>query len=184
MLFLGLVAFTLAVPVDLKADEIPVQVVVAESVPANDAPKTAPVPVEEEKPKSEVAEVPAAVAAESEPAKEEEPKKVEEEAVVLVAVPVPEKEEEKSSKEPAKDVKPVEKTEEKSKDLETQSSVWGGWSSSPAVITGWPVASTYHGGWAHPRAYPSYYYPTSHYSAAHHYSTPSYWPGYVSSGWW
>lgn len=217
---MGLVAFSLAIPVDFKADEIPVQVIVAESVPAE-----VPVAVKAEIksiPVEEVAQKEVVVESTVEPAKET--LKTEAPVAIAVVEQVKEKEvvketdedldasttTEKKSDEPVKADEDKSKTEEdkskteedkskteedkskaeddKSKDLETQSSVWAapGWGSAPAVYTSaWPVpvASSYHSGWSHyPKAYPYYYEPTAHYSS--HYSSPSYWPGYVSSGWW
>lgn len=129
----------------------------------------------------------------------EEKKTDEEPVMVLVQVPVPastsapadkSSEEsdddtdvaatpEKKSETPAQ----VEKAEEK--DLDTQSSVWGGWSAPVAVAAPvWPVASAgyhsgYQSGWAHPSTYSTYsYYPTSHYPHS------SYWPSYPAQGWW
>lgn len=93
-----------------------------------------------------------------------------------VAAVVPE---DKKAETPAKT---EEKTEEK--DLETQSSVWGGWS-APAVAVAapvWPVASAgyHHSAWAptyssYPSYYPTYKYSTAHYPTSH-YSSHGYWP--------
>lgn len=96
-----------------------------------------------------------------------------------VAAVVPEDKNDKKAETPAK-------TEEKNeeKDLETQSSVWGGWS-APAVAVAapvWPVASAgyHHSAWAptyssYPSYYPTYKYSTAHYPTSH-YSSHGYWP--------
>lgn len=205
---------SMAVALPVAIDEIPVQIVTAESAPAEPAvvaTKEAPKPVEQivaidvpaEEPKAKVEEP--KVVQEVKPV-EEIPKESEKAAVVAVEEPKPVAEEPEAVAEPApaatqpekpaaaaaseeedelseevtKEAKPEEKKKaaEDSKDLETESSVWGGWNSHSV---GWPIATTYHqSGWAHPHTYSSHYYvPT-----AAHYN--SYWPsaGYVSNGWW
>lgn len=224
-MILGLAAFqTLALPVDLQPDQIPVHVVLAESEPvlavAKEEVKALTVESKEmveDKPVEPTPEPTTADALIAEPVvlemvktedeeivpvaevKEDvqsEDKKTEEPVMILVEVPdnvsattlaeVSTKTDDLEASVPEKKSEEPEKTSE-DKDLETQSSHWGGWSApvvaAPVVAAPWP-AVTYHSGWAAPRTYSSYYYPTAHYS--HSYWPSSYTSSYPShqSAWW
>lgn len=240
IIFLGLLAVVASIPVSYKPDEIPVHVVLAESVPASNegkalageqkeaVPETvqtveavtkpalielpqlaevevketkeAPVAVEQEK-KTE--DAPAAVEEVkkteevSVAVEEEQEKKTTEDSapVILIAevpAPAPEvasPEPEAKSSEESDDLEagstPAQKktSDEPEKDLETQSSVWGGWSAPVvhAAVAPWPVATSYHSGWAAP----SYnYYPTAHYSHSYWPAATTYTQPQVYGGWW